>query len=223
MIKDNILLKAIGFVALSLVAVKSHSFETDVDSKVNGADLTISKNGNDGGDLTVEGQLSIGSVDTASTGVAASIDITSSSDDDKLPTVIAVRKLKVPAFCASKENDATDTANASNSIFIANAEKFDTTDSYNNATGKFTAPYAGIYHFTWNTFSGSDGRTGLYVDDVLYTQVNYSSGHSLSTLVELSSDSTVYLAGVGTTTSLMKSYGEARANMFCGHLVHRMD
>lgn len=220
---DNKLLNVWSLVVATVLASSSWGFQTNVDSEVDGADLIISKDGSDGGDLTVEGQLSIGSVDTASTGVAASIDITSSSDDDKLPTVIAVRKLKVPAFCASKENDATDTANASTNPFIANVEKFDTTDSYNNANGKFTAPYAGIYHFTWNTFSGSDGRTGLYVDDILYTQVNYSSGHSLSTLVDLSLGSTVHLAGVGTTTSLMKSYGEARANMFCGHLVHRTD
>lgn len=220
---DNKLLNVWALVVATVLASSSWGFQTNVDSEVDGADLTISKNGNDGGDLTVEGELSIGSVDTTSDGVAASIDITSSNDDDKLPTVIAVRKLKVPAFCASKENDADDTANASTSPFIANVEKFDTTDSYNESNGKFTAPYAGIYHFTWNTYSGSDGRTALYVNDALYTQVNYSSGHSLSTLVELSLDSTVHLAGVGTLSSLMKSYGEAGANMFCGHLVHRMD
>ena len=220
---DNKLLNVWALVVATVLASSSWGFQTNVDSEVDGADLTISKNGNDGGDLTVEGELSIGSVDTTSDGVAASIDITSSSDDDKLPTVIAVRKLKVPAFCASKENDADDTANASNNIFIAETEKFDTTDSYNESNGKFTAPYAGIYHFTWNTYSGSDGRTGLYLNGSLYTQVNYSLGHSLSTLVPLNEGDTVHLAGVGLDVSLMKSYGEAGANMFCGHLVHRMD
>ena len=91
---DNKLLNVWALVVATVLASSSWGFQTNVDSEVDGADLIISKDGSDGGDLTVEGQLSIGSVDTASTGVAASIDITSSSDDDKLPTVIAVRKLK---------------------------------------------------------------------------------------------------------------------------------
>lgn len=64
--KDNILLKAIAFVALSLVAFKGLSFETNVDSEVVGADLTITKDGGDGGDLTVGGTLTVGGVTNAS-------------------------------------------------------------------------------------------------------------------------------------------------------------
>ena len=52
---DNILLKAGAFIALSLVAFKGLSFDTNVDSQVVGADLTITEVNNDGGDLTVGG------------------------------------------------------------------------------------------------------------------------------------------------------------------------
>ena len=216
--KNSIFLKAITFVALSLVAFKGLSFETNVDSEVKGANLSITKDGSDGGDLTVEGQLSIGSVDTNSDGVVTTIDITSSNNDNKLPTVGAVKTLEVPAFCASKEfgDDITVT---STQVFIAETEKFDTNGDYDTATGKFTAPFAGIYQFTWTTLSNSEGRTALYVDDFIYLQTNYgvTGGHSLSTLVKLNANQIVHLAGAGQFD--MKSYGQLNHNLFCGYLV----
>ena len=66
MVKDNILLKAIVFFALFVVAFKTLSFETNVDSQVVGADLTITKVNNDGGDLTIGGALTVNGVQNAS-------------------------------------------------------------------------------------------------------------------------------------------------------------
>ena len=81
--KNNILLKAIGFVALSLVAFKGLSFETNVDSEVKGANLSITKEGSDGGDLTVGGALTVGTVSNAS--VPAGVIVMWSGDPTDLP------------------------------------------------------------------------------------------------------------------------------------------
>lgn len=83
MVKDNILLKAGAFIALSLVAFKGLSFETNVDSQVVGADLTITEVNNDGGDLTVGGTLTVNGVQNAS--VPAGVIVMWSGETNAIP------------------------------------------------------------------------------------------------------------------------------------------
>lgn len=65
MIKDKSLYKLLA-IATAVFISGSWGFQTDVDSEVVGADLTISKDGVNGGDLTVGGTLTVGGVTNAS-------------------------------------------------------------------------------------------------------------------------------------------------------------
>ena len=88
MVKDNILLKAIVFIALFVVAFKTLSFETNVDSQVVGADLTITKVNNDGGDLTIGGTLTVNGVQNAS--VPAGVIVMWSGETNAIPSGWAI-------------------------------------------------------------------------------------------------------------------------------------
>jgi len=64
MMKNSILLKVLTLVGVTLLASSGWGFETNVDSEIKEADLTISKSSNTssndrGGDLTVQGNLAV--------------------------------------------------------------------------------------------------------------------------------------------------------------------
>jgi hypothetical protein len=233
--KNTRLIKALTVVFSMILVSSGWGFETNVDSEVKGADLKITKDGNDGGDLTVEGQLKIESVDTTSSGVVTTIDIATTVDDNKLPTVDAVRNLKVPAFCAShvSSGEVKDTVIEANGFFPGSDSVnggFDTTNNYDSGNGEFKAPLAGIYQFTWTALANQPGRTALYKNDSIYIQTSYGgsdngyngvrAGHSLSALVKLNENDTVNLAGVSAESfAKMKYYADSGHNMFCGYLV----
>jgi hypothetical protein len=231
MMKNSILLKVLALLTAMLLASSGWGFETNKNSLIKG-NLTLDPRATTdpstpAGNLTVAGELKIAGVDTTSTGIATTIDIEGTSDDSKLPTVSAVRNLKVPSFCASDYLSNGNRTVDKNSVFTG-SEVFDTTNDY-STTGKFKAPIAGIYHFIWTAFSNKAGRTALYKktstnnNPAIYMQRNYSatSGHSLSALVSLSINDEVHLAGVGDTANDSMQYYAGRGhNMFCGYLVH---
>ena len=156
MIKNNILLKAIGFVALSLVAFKGLSFETNVDSKVDGANLTIAQDGNDGGDLTVEGKLKIGSVDTDSTGIATSIDSTT-TNDNKLPTVAAVKEYYKPIGIFETIESGSN-----------NTVTFEGLSIYFDQTNK-------QFHFTYSSTTTISSVSASYATETMNNAVTHSN------------------------------------------------
>ena len=71
-----------------------------------------------------------------------------------------MRQLNVPAFTASKSTTGSFPATTTDMLF--NTELLDNNSNYDPATGKFTAPIAGVYHFDTSLVgsigSGADVR-----------------------------------------------------------------
>ena len=106
----------------------------------------------------------------------------------------------IPAACAFKAHDATGGyANLSaGTVLPMQTEQFDIGGNYDNSTYKFTAPFAGIYMFCWNSWSNtnSDGdyQCSLMVDDsVVFTNGNEGNGECFTTIVNLAASAVVHL------------------------------
>jgi len=105
-------------------------------------------------------------------------------------------------------------------IVVLPNTSFNYGDCYSTATGKFTAPVDGIYHFNWTCLSNDlTGRAALYRNSGLIVQ-GENAAKTLAATVALSAGDTVWLAG--SASFPMKFYGSIAHNLFSGHLVTGM-
>ena len=79
-------------------------------------------------------------------------------------------------FQAVKKNNITDFMHANDPV-IFDEEDLDTRNTYNVTSGRFRAPWAGVYVFHWTckTESGQMFRTGLYVNNGTGKVYNFAS------------------------------------------------
>lgn len=122
-----------------------------------------------------------------------------------------------PAFCAY---NSTGGDRSTTGTFVGNAEWFERGgDNHSTTTGRFTAPFAGVYQFSWSAYTNNvAGRTYFYSSNGTLMQTN-GNGESMTVLAELALGQQVWLGG--TATFPMTWYGTISHNLFCGHLVHR--
>jgi hypothetical protein len=122
-----------------------------------------------------------------------------------------------PSFCAYNNAGADQ---ATTGVYVANVETFEYGgDNYSTVDGRFTAPYDGVYAFSWAVLSNVEpGRTFLYstLGPVIQTNGN---GQGLNASVSLIAGQEVWLSGHPNYP--MTWYGSGGHNLFCGHLVHR--
>jgi hypothetical protein len=132
-----------------------------------------------------------------------------------------VTKPYQPAFLAR----GLSSVPASASVFIYNSVTFDRTSSYSTSTGRFTAPVAGVYLFTFNSMGNiSDSRymCRLYLNGANFAQSSSSSNSSqyqdgkLSIHVNLAVSDYVYMYNAGPKVPHSTS---ATEEWFSGHLV----
>jgi hypothetical protein len=122
-----------------------------------------------------------------------------------------------PSFCAYNNSGAN---RSTTGIYVANVQTFEHGgDNYSTANGRFTAPYDGVYAFSWATYTHqASGRTFLVSTEGTVIQTN-GNGQGLSASVSLTTGQQIWLSG--TPSYPMTWYGSAAHNLFCGHLVHR--
>ena len=130
-------------------------------------------------------------------------------------------KLGTPvAFSAYRESGFTVSSNT-NTFMVFDTEAFDTGSDYNPATGVFTAPYKGIYHFDTTAGIGSVNSTTLYtLSFVLTTQgicrvfEGYTAGSS-TPFIPSGGRTFKMTAGDTCKVNIYHNYGSAR-NMSVG-------
>jgi hypothetical protein len=104
---------------------------------------------------------------------------------------------------------------------VANIQRFEHGgDNYSTANGRFTAPYDGVYAFSWTTYTNvTSGRTFLFTTAGVAIQTQ-GNGQGLSASVSLNAGQQAWLSGQPSYP--MTWYGSNAHNWFCGHLVHRI-
>jgi len=132
-----------------------------------------------------------------------------------------VTKPLQPAFLARGLSSVT----AVGSVFLFNSIIFNRSSSYSASNGRFTAPVAGVYLFTFSSMGNStDNRymCRLYLNGVNYAQSSSSSNASqyqdgkLSILMFLSVNDYVQMSNSGTKIAHSTAVVE---QWFSGHLV----
>lgn len=144
---------------------------------------------------------------------------------------IEAEKIKystVPAFRAI----LTASQNGASASFIINlnGESFDNQSTFNTSTYRFVAPYAGIYHFSWNLHStaGTDLLSAIYKNGSIAARGSWIKGSTFiassgSTSLSLAANDYIQLAceNVGPTRTID---GDANGifTYLSGHLVAKL-
>jgi len=128
-----------------------------------------------------------------------------------------------PAFMARR------TSNQSNGIVVFDTVMLNQGSHYDNSNGKFTAPIAGLYNFSFNVLSDNDGTDGywtnsLYINGSDYCKVQNRTeddndfGGSLSVIASLSASDYVQV-----NNAAINVYGTSSSTQnftwFCGYLI----
>ena len=128
-----------------------------------------------------------------------------------------------PAFMARR------TSGQSNGIVVFDTVMLNQGSHYDNSNGKFTAPIAGLYNFSFNVLSDNDGTDGywsssLFINGSSYckvqnrTELDNDFGGSLSVIASLSASDYVQV-----NNAAINVYGTSSATenftWFCGYLI----
>jgi hypothetical protein len=136
--------------------------------------------------------------------------------------VNGVARLNNVAFAAYRDQTTKDSSYTSTVVF--NNEYFDQSGNYDTGTGLFTAPVAGIYHFSFNAYTNYAGDTQsrlyIYKNNGIYTQKGDEidqHGNGIDVTIKLAVNDTVSLRGSGSYPVYL--YASSAHNIFCGHLL----
>lgn len=128
-----------------------------------------------------------------------------------------------PAFMARR------TSGQSNGIVVFDTVMLNQGSHYDNSNGKFTAPIAGLYNFSFNVLSDNDGNdtywtSSLFINGSDYCKVQNRTeddndfGGSLSVIASLSANDYVQV-----NNAAINVYGTSSATSnftwFCGYLI----
>lgn len=128
-----------------------------------------------------------------------------------------------PAFMARR------TSGQGNGTVVFDTVMLNQGSHYDNSTGKFTAPIAGLYNFSFNVLSDNDGTDGywttsLFINGSDYckvqnrTELDNDFGGSLSVIASLSVNDYVNV-----NNASINVYGTSSATenftWFCGYLI----
>jgi len=137
--------------------------------------------------------------------------------------VNGVARLNNVAFAAYRDEIHTPNR-AYTSTVVFNNEYFDQSGNYDTGTGLFTAPVAGIYHFSFNAYTNQAGgtlsRLYLYKNNAVYTQKGAKidqHGNGIDVTIKLAVNDTVSLRGTSSYPVYLYAWGDY--NIFCGHLL----
>jgi C1q domain len=143
-------------------------------------------------------------------------------------TLIAQNRI---AFSATPSHELLFPYNTP-TIAICNSELFDISNNYNNATGEFTAPVDGIYHFVCNLQLGDNPNPrfelGFYKNNIKiretnekYNSISPSMYISLTTILQLSANDVITVKGTNQQSSITarSGFGEVFTN-FSGYLIY---
>ena len=137
--------------------------------------------------------------------------------------VNGVARLNNVAFAAYRSEIHTPNRSYTGTV-VFNNEYFDQSGNYDTGTGLFTAPVAGIYHFSFNAYTNQAGNTlsrlRLYKNNFPYTDKGArieQHGNCIDVTIKLAANDTVSLRGHSSYPVYM--YASSGNNIFCGHLL----
>ena len=137
--------------------------------------------------------------------------------------VNGVARLNNVAFAAYRSEINTPNRSYTGTV-VFNNEYFDQSGNYDTGTGLFTAPVAGIYHFSFNAYTNQAGNTlsrlRLYKNNFPYTDKGArieQHGNCIDVTIKLAANDTVSLRGHSSYPVYM--YASSGNNIFCGHLL----
>ena len=128
-----------------------------------------------------------------------------------------------PAFMARR------TSGQSSGIVVFDTVMLNQGSHYDNSNGRFTAPLAGLYNFSFNVLSDNDGTDGYWTTSLFingsdyckvqnYTYSDNDYGGSLSVIASLSASDYVQV-----NNAAINVYGTSSATQnftwFCGYLI----
>jgi hypothetical protein len=125
-----------------------------------------------------------------------------------------------PAFFAYPN---TNTSLGANTTLILPNTQFNIGSHYNTSTGRFTAPVAGVYHFSFGAQHNASVNDNIYLD-LHVNGAHYSSAvraemFTSSTFHVVNASATIYMNASDYATIYMAGTGWGDNTWFSGHLV----